>query len=398
MIKCDVLLTYAWVRSSYSALRSLTRLGLKVAVADTGRVGMGQWSRFSHFAGRYAPPLTAPDQFIADVTTLLNKTGAHFLLPGHDETEVLARHRGSLPDNVLFPVTTYDNIHRANDKGWMAQFAREHNVPVPRVLMWDSLPDLESKLAHNTGPYVVKLRRGNSAKGVFYPESGKATLSLCRELCENYDLAADRYPVVQERISGDGWGVSCLYWHGERIASFTHQRLREKTATGGTSTLRESIRNPLLESYAHKLLDSMNWHGLAMVEFKYDSVNQLGWFIEINPRLWGSLHLAIESGVDFPALLYIASTKGAAAARARVRDQREGVIARWFLGDVILAASELAQLHPAKALRLVMPGNENTLDDWRWDDPMAFVGQASCYLSNFVKYRSLNPVQEGMLG
>jgi protein-tyrosine-phosphatase len=36
-----------------------------------------------------------------------------------------------------------------------------------------------------------------------------------------------------------------------------------------------------------------------MVEFKMDSKGQY-WLMEINPRLWGSLALSIDSGVDFP--------------------------------------------------------------------------------------------------
>jgi protein-tyrosine-phosphatase len=38
---------------------------------------------------------------------------------------------------------------------------------------------------------------------------------------------------------------------------------------------------------------------VAMVEFKIDSKGQ-HWLMEINPRLWGSLALSIDAGVDFP--------------------------------------------------------------------------------------------------
>jgi predicted ATP-grasp superfamily ATP-dependent carboligase len=36
-----------------------------------------------------------------------------------------------------------------------------------------------------------------------------------------------------------------------------------------------------------------------MMEFMYDTENKIYYLIEINPKLWGSLELAIFSGVDF---------------------------------------------------------------------------------------------------
>ncbi len=41
-----------------------------------------------------------------------------------------------------------------------------------------------------------------------------------------------------------------------------------------------------------------------MVEFKLDPRDNTPKLMEINPRFWGSLALAIESGVNFPYLLY----------------------------------------------------------------------------------------------
>jgi predicted ATP-grasp superfamily ATP-dependent carboligase len=41
-----------------------------------------------------------------------------------------------------------------------------------------------------------------------------------------------------------------------------------------------------------------------MVEFKKDQRDGRFKLMEINPRFWGSLNLAIQSGVDFPYLFY----------------------------------------------------------------------------------------------
>lgn len=394
----DALLTYAWVRSTYTALRSLSAFGLRVGVADTSQVGMGQWSRWRKFASTYTSPLLYPERFVRDIAALLQQTGAHFLLPGHDETEILARYRHLLPSNVILPVAEFEQIAAANNKALMAAKAEQLGVAVPRIYHWENLSHLAQMLDNIDHPLVVKLRRGNSAKGVFYPQNKEETMRLCEGLITQYNLLPERYPVVQEYVHGAGWGVSCLYWYGERLASFTHKRLREKTTTGGTSTLRCSLRNPILEAMAYRLLDGMNWHGLAMIEFKYDAVSQQGWFIEVNPRLWGSIHLAVTAGVDFPALLYIAATAGPEAARRKAQPQTEGISARWYLGDLIVSVQQLRQWRLGAAMKMALPGGKASMDDWHWDDPMAFVGEAMYYLTMFLKTRSLNPEQEGMLG
>ena len=395
----DILLTYAWVRSTYVASRSLSSLGLNVCVADEGKIGMCQWSNKSKFVGIYRSPLSDPENFISDIVRLVEKTDVNILLPSHDETEVIAKYREKLPKNLIIPIASYESINKANDKSKMIDVAVKLGVPIPKTLDWSSLIDLQHKLdTVNWKKFVVKLRKGNSSKGVFYPPSKHEVIEKTSSLCKQYNLSSDRLPIIQERVDGDGWGVSCLYWEGERIAFFTHKRLKEKITTGGTSTSRVSIRNPILEKYAFRILDEMNWHGLAMIEFKYNEETKEAWFIEVNPRLWGSLHLAISSGVNFPALLYTAATISMEEAKKLSKTQEEGVIARWYMGDIIIAATELFSLHPVKAFKSILPGNCDTYDDIHLDDLGAFAGEITGYLSSFVKSKSLNPEKEGMLG
>ena len=77
------------------------------------------------------------------------------------------------------------------------------------------------------------------------------------------------------------------------------------------------------------LLDASGYQGLAMAEFKSDGEH--AWLIEINARLWGSLQLAIDAGVDFPGLL-VAWLAGAQP--APVRTYRVGVRLRSEIGEL----------------------------------------------------------------
>jgi predicted ATP-grasp superfamily ATP-dependent carboligase len=137
-----------------------------------------------------------------------------------------------------------------------------------------------------------------------------------------------------------------------------------------------------------------------MVEFKYDEKSNKGWFIEINPRLWGSIYLAIASGVEFPYLTYLCAIgQEAKAKRIAVESPiRQGTIARWYLGDLIIFAHRMLNREFAHSLSLLLPGNENSYDDVFTDDLQAFVGEMMFYLERFMKTHSFNPTEGANIG
>ncbi len=397
-MKCDALVGYAWCRSSYAAIRSLGKLGLLVAAADSTRLGMGQWSKYTSAFYLHADPQAAPEQFVENIADILEKCGAHFYLPSHDEGEVIAKFRNRLPANVILPLADYELLSLANDKFRMTKFASDIGVSTPRFKQIKLIKDAGRVVNEMGGQGVIKLLRGCSAKGVFYAADAQQAEVITQGLVTKFGLTPERYPMIQQRVEGEGWGVSCLYWEGKRIASFTHRRLREKTLTGGTSTLRESAHNPVMEEYAHRLLDTLRWHGLAMVEFKWNPQLKKAWFLEINPRLWGSIALPIACGIDFPALTYVCATRGPEAALKMCGDYPDGIVARWYLGDVILSFNLLAKGRFREALRSLWPGGKNAYDDILRDDISATLGEFTSYFIRFVMSGSTNPVDRGALG
>jgi len=65
--------------------------------------------------------------------------------------------------------------------------------------------------------------------------------------------------------------------------------------------------------------------------------------MEINPRLWGSLHLAVKSGINFPAMLHQLALKGDVD---DAFDYREGIKLRWLIqGDLLSFASSMIRKH-----------------------------------------------------
>ncbi|HEX2056701.1 MAG TPA: ATP-grasp domain-containing protein, partial [Nitrospiraceae bacterium] len=138
--------------------------------------------------------------------------------------------------------------------------------------------------------------------------------------------------LLQEFVPGEGYGIFALFNGGKPRAWFAHRRLRDVVATGSGSAFRESI--PIdghMKEYAERLLTALQWHGVAMVEFKLDSRDHVPKLMEVNGRFWNSLPLAIAAGVDFPFLLYRLAVDGDIEP---VESYEVGVRCRWLLGDL----------------------------------------------------------------
>lgn len=74
----------------------------------------------------------------------------------------------------------------------------------------------------------------------------------------------------------------------------------------------------------------MRWHGPAMLEF-LDDGHDGPWLMEINGRFWGSLHLSVTAGANFP--VYWVRLLCGLPVRASSA-YRYGVTTRWLWGDV----------------------------------------------------------------
>ncbi|MDQ6769221.1 MAG: ATP-grasp domain-containing protein [Gemmatimonadota bacterium] len=232
------------------------------------------------------------------------------------------------------PFASADQFNRICDKAEVLGVANARGIAVPVQKQICCFPTGSDNFAALHFPVVVKPSRSVSG-----PESARMrnTVSYTnneRGLRETLmRLPRSSFPVLlQERIVGPGVGVSLLVWNGELRAAFCHRRIREKPPSGGVSVLRESIpmNHDLLEASVG-LLKDLEWQGVAMLEYKRETTTGTDYLMEINGRLWGSLQLAIDSGVDFPVLLVEAAL---GLPSHPVTEYRVGIRSQWEWGDV----------------------------------------------------------------
>jgi predicted ATP-grasp superfamily ATP-dependent carboligase len=208
-------------------------------------------------------------------------------------------------------------------------------IAVPRTLFVGGRVALERAMRRVEYPAVVKPARSRVRTGASWLSTSVAYAHDESDLRHLYDTREylARYPsLIQERIVGPGTGLFVLCDRGRVIASFAHRRLREKPPSGGVSVLCESIAaDPALVAEASRLLEPLEWHGVAMLEYKRDRRSGAPFLMEVNGRFWGSLQLAIDAGVDFPSLCVQLALGEAPQVP---QSYTVGTKSRWLLGDV----------------------------------------------------------------
>jgi hypothetical protein len=153
-----------------------------------------------------------------------------------------------------------------------------------------------------------------------------ATAERARERAAELLAAGAPGVLVQRWVPGTGRGVGLLVREGRTVARFVHRRLREVHPAGGPSSAAiAEPPDPDLVGPAEALLREIRFEGLAMVEFRRDG-GGAPVLMEVNPRPWGTLGLAVDAGVDFPLLLAGGHAGPPPAYRAGLRR-------RWLAGD-----------------------------------------------------------------
>ncbi len=202
-----------------------------------------------------------------------------------------------------------------------------------------------------------------------------ADAAACRRALTALPAAA--FPVLlQHWVAGVGEGFFALRWGGRTVATFAHRRLREKPPWGGVSVYRESIAlDEALVGPGLRLLDALAWQGVAMIECKRQAATGRQIIMEVNGRFWGSLQLAIDAGVDFPALL-VRCAAGETVPEGG--DYQVGVRSRWFWGDVDhlylrLRDGSAAGSRLGAVLAFLRVSRRDSSEVWRWRDPAPFL-------------------------
>jgi len=332
------LVTDGKYRSSIAAVRALHRAGYRVVVTQT-RADIKSAPAVSVSKScddfRWIDGACADADYAEKLLSILKEYEHPVLFcVGAVTLNTVAARREEFAALANFLIAPKETLDALNDKESVHQRALELGIPVPRE--YDGTPE--------SYPVVVKPHCGEKfglkAADRYAVANNEAEFDAIMEKMQRYDPS----PIVQQKITGAGAGVSLLLGReSELLGALCHRRVREYPITGGPSTCCESFYDEKMIDEAYELLKSFHFTGLAMVEFKGDCI------LEVNPRVWGSFPMT--EAAQSPIVAHYAQAAQGGQVTYTAKDYRTGVKMRFFLNDTVAALSYLKAGRVKEGLR-----------------------------------------------
>lgn len=300
--KCRVLVCDGEQRTGLAVVRALGSRGHDVAVCSHENPSLAGTSKWARRRFHVPNPRVSAEAYLTAVKMAATAWAADIILPLTDQSNLVMLGQRAAFAPAIVPGPSLESFLHVSDKRRVLERARSMGIPTPEQIVITAAEANNPPIGDLEGPYAIKsahLLQGAKRQHVLY---AKDRVELRQQI---RSAPRDSYPLlVQRRIVGPGVGVFLLIDKGQRLATFAHERVREQPPSGGASVFSRSASvPPELINDAIRLLTAHNFSGAAMVEFKRERSTGIHYLMEINGRLWGSLQLAIDSGVDFPNLI-----------------------------------------------------------------------------------------------
>ncbi len=299
----SVVVTASRYPHGYASVRSLADRDIHTVVAVDDPELSVTASRFCDESVLIPPPSNLPAYKDA-LLGLAARRDVQTIVPHrpHD-TYLLSKYAEEFERHIDVVVPQLETLKSVHDRKRLADAAERAGVSIPETKLLSDVQDwggeqiVKSRYNVLTDEYLedFELEDSKIAKSVEHISAGESpdTAALVEDMSHE--------PIVQEYVEGsDEYVFGALYDHGEAVGTFQHRQIRGDSYTGSGGVYRESVDVPALEEAGRAILDELEWHGLACIEYIEDAETGEFSIVEINPRMWQSLACATRSGADFP--------------------------------------------------------------------------------------------------
>lgn len=361
------------LRAFLALARSLGRRGVEVHAAPSDFSSPALKSRYIVAAHRLPPyPLDAR----AWETALARLVADHDfrkVVPTSDSGLFMLRHHAEALGRERVGIANEAALEIFSDKANTRALAERHGVEVALGRLLGSGEKAED-LAGALGLPLVLKPRASYALGDIATKRSALVVRDSAELDRQLRSGAWDGSVAESFFPGIGVGLSVLAREGRILFAYQHRRLFESSETGASTRRVSEPVDPALLEAARPLAAAARLDGVAMFEFRVDRRSGRHVLLEVNPRFWGSLPLAVAAGADFPALwwdlaLHDRGGRGvyeAGCLKADLTGEFDRVVNRFeeARGLKRLGAAAAGLVMAARLLRA-----RRTADSWAADDP-----------------------------
>ena len=366
-----VLITDGEERAALAACRGLRRAGYLVSVAATGRPAAAHLSRCC--SERLRLPDPREDQaFFAERLEAVVRAGDYAtVLPGNDASLLaVSAYRERFEPSTRLGLPPPADVERSVDKIRLVEAAAAAGLASPRSIACADEQDARAAARAIGFPVAVKPARS------FVLANGHLEQRSTSIVGNDADLARAVQdvgtPFLVQEIEPEPVVVSCggVVADGRLRALAVSRYHRTWPPRAGNASFSETITPPdgLFERI-ERLVAATGWEGIFEVEL-FDRRGGLA-AIDLNPRVYGSMTLAVHAGANLPAIWCdILLGRDAPVAIAR-----PGIRYRWEEAELRNFVRGLRSGTPRAAAAVARPQRRVVHAFFRADDPAPVVAR-----------------------
>lgn len=299
-----VIITYGRSLMALVIARSLAERGVEVIACDDVGMTVCSFSRHVQENFTLAPWDTEPEKFLQDLEAAVLEYAPsdgrpYVLMPIFREIDLIARNRKRFEPAIKLAAPPIASIELVTPKNRLAALATEHGLDIPKTWIPANSEALGKIAAQLTYPVIVKPADGAGGRGVSCVNTASEVKAAAA------DLGFDPPPLIQECIAGEDYCVAVLARAGKLKAIMAYRNVTTFPREAGAGAVRETVDAEPFRAEAEKLIAATNWDGVAQLDFRWDGNGaNAPKLIEVNARFWAGIFHSVQSGVDFPWLLY----------------------------------------------------------------------------------------------
>lgn len=288
--------------------RALRHSGAPIYCAlSPGLMSYGAATRYARKL-RIPNPVDTPERAIDSLVRFASKQAVKPVLFFASDVwlHLFIEHSELLQAEFAVPYSTAEQLRSILYKDSLYELAERAGIPIPRTWNFENGEQLLSRIKELAYPTVVK--PSQPGRACFKVIRLETELELTT-WAEKIGLAGVETPLIaQEFIPGEATTLYTLTSYsnanGEMVAGSVGHKERQAPPRAGVITAGRLRHVPEVFAAGRQLLDSLQFHGLANTEFKYDASDGQYKLMEINPRLgvWNSSLLA--SGLNLAQAAY----------------------------------------------------------------------------------------------
>src|SRR4051794_35558071 len=303
LVVATILLVGDETPATLGTVRALRAAGHEPYVALAQTDSYAARSRAVAGGGHLPPPhRRRAEDPVRDVVAIAVRRGVDVVLPGTEGAlRAISGREDRFPAGVVVGTASPEALDRAMDKSALATLAAEAGLDsLPAVEV--SAGDLDRRAPDVPLPGVAKPRASSSAR----PDGsvGFASVRMVDTLDDVRRLVEadpDERWLVQRRVRGTLAAIGGVAWEGRMVCAVHQVSPRIWPPEQGITAFGVTVAPDRdRERGVARLLAEIGWSGIYGLQFLL--AEGRAYPIDLNPRIYGSIPLAIPARVNLPAI------------------------------------------------------------------------------------------------